>query len=605
MQTFYFVVPTSNVVTLPSSASWPVTISPDLVEPGAPAIASQGVSVDADSGTLDTSIDLPSYNPNVPAIALTYNSMTANPLPIILVHHTLDPTQTVPTAVNATLTFHSVVGTTWYYNTSTDIAGDVQQIALQANATSLSTGRYSYSVQVVDERSSNTTFTYNGTATVLNQSTSAFGDGWTLEGLEQITSASGGVILSLGDNGESLWFSGSPGVGGTYTSPAGDFSTLTLTSTGWTRVLTDGTQITFNSSGYQTATIDLNNNHTTYSYNGSNQLTSIEDSYGGYTTLTYSSGHLSTIQDPAERLTTFTFSGSDLQAVEQADDSFVTYTYDGSGRMTQIQDQRSNISTVVYDSAERVGTIMLPDSSTQLFSSYQEQGWTNSGTSGSPAAATLLAVAATTYTDPNGNTFQTRPDWMGLGQLGQATDAYGNVTSNDLNSNGLPVASIDPLARITQYNYDSLGNTTEITYPDLTNDQYTYNSDSEPLTHTDGNAHTTSYTYDSHGNMTGIQDPLNNRTTLTYTSTGQVQTIENANSNVTSFQYDSQDRPTTIQFPNGTTNLYSYNSQGNVIKSTDGRGTPPHIHMMLLTARPVRPTPWATSRPSRTTRPAT
>ena len=28
---------------------------------------------------------------------------------------------------------------------------------------------------------------------------------------------------------------------------------------------------------------------------------------------------------------------------------------------------------------------------------------------------------------------------------------------------------------------------TKITYPDLTNDQYTYNSDSEPLTHTNGN----------------------------------------------------------------------------------------------------------------------
>ena len=57
--------------------------------------------------------------------------MTANPLPIIVVHHTLDPTQTVPTAVNATLTFNSVAGTTWYYNTSGFIPGDVQQIALQ------------------------------------------------------------------------------------------------------------------------------------------------------------------------------------------------------------------------------------------------------------------------------------------------------------------------------------------------------------------------------------------------------------------------------------------------------------------------------------------
>ena len=34
-ETFYFVVPTSNVVALPTSSSWPVTISPDLVEPGA------------------------------------------------------------------------------------------------------------------------------------------------------------------------------------------------------------------------------------------------------------------------------------------------------------------------------------------------------------------------------------------------------------------------------------------------------------------------------------------------------------------------------------------------------------------------------------------
>ena len=65
-QTFYFVLPQSAIVTMPSSASWPVTIPPDLVEPGSPMIASQGVSVDADSGALDTEIDLPSYNPNVP-----------------------------------------------------------------------------------------------------------------------------------------------------------------------------------------------------------------------------------------------------------------------------------------------------------------------------------------------------------------------------------------------------------------------------------------------------------------------------------------------------------------------------------------------------------
>ena len=252
---------------------------------------------------------------------------------------------------------------------------------------------------------------------MLNQSSSAFGDGWTLQGLEQITSASGGVILSQGGGSTSLWFSGSPGVGGNYTSPAGDFSTLTKTSSGYTRTLTDGTQITFNSSGYETAIIDLNGLHTTYSYNSSissrRLRTPTRNSRRSPTAS--GGGSLQTIEDPALRLTTLTHSGSDLTGVQQADGTRVTYTYDSAGRMTQVQDPLGNRVTVSYDSAERVGTITSPDSATQEFSSYQEQGWTNSGTSGSPAAATLLAESASNYTDPNSNLTQLRPDWYGLG----------------------------------------------------------------------------------------------------------------------------------------------------------------------------------------------
>ena len=572
VQTYYFLIDTGTNSSPIGSANWPTTIPPDTVLAGGQSTGSDGVSVDSNSGALDTSIALPSYNPNVPGLALTYDSLTADPRPIIEVPHTLDPAQSVPSKVNATLTFNGTAGTKWYYNTSGFIPGDVQEIALQANATSLSTGRYTYSAQVVDQRSSNTTFTYSGSATVLNQSSSAFGDGWTLQGLEQITSATGGVILGLGGGGKTLWFSGSPGTGGNYTTPAGDFSTLTKTSTGYTRTLTDGTQITFNASGYETATIDLNGLHTTYGYNGSNQLTSVEDPYGNFTTLTYSSGKLSTILDPASRLTTFGFTGNKLTSVRQADGSHITYTYDSAGRLTQYKDPNGHAVTVTYDSAERVGTITRPDSTTQEFSAAQEQGWTNSGTSGSPAAATLLAESAADATDPNGNLSQMRPDWYGLGTTGQTTDALGNVTTNDISTNGLATTTIDNLNRITQYQYDSLGNTTQAAYADGTSDQYTYNSDSEALTHTDPNGDTTSYTYDSHGNNTVVQDALHNLTTMTYTSNGRLQTRTDADNHTTTYQYDSQDRLTTIQLPDGTTNLESYNSQGNVVQSTDGRG---------------------------------
>ena len=68
---------------------------------------------------------------------------------------------------------------------------------------------------------------------MINESGSKVGDGWTLDGLEQITPASGGVILNLGGGGDSLWYSGSFGSGGgTYTDPPGDFSTLVLNSNG-------------------------------------------------------------------------------------------------------------------------------------------------------------------------------------------------------------------------------------------------------------------------------------------------------------------------------------------------------------------------------------
>jgi len=192
-----------------SNATWPSSLAPDAELNGSSSFDGSYATVDATSGALDTSINLPGYNPNVPALALTYDSLTADPRPIVLFEHTISPSVSVPSEVSAQLTFDGSGGTTYYYNSSELNGGDVEQIALQANATSLSTGRYSYSATIVDYRSTNTTTTVSGSATVLSETNSPFGDGWTLQGLEQITPATGGVILNLGDGGRSLWFTGS------------------------------------------------------------------------------------------------------------------------------------------------------------------------------------------------------------------------------------------------------------------------------------------------------------------------------------------------------------------------------------------------------------
>ena len=373
----------------------------------------------------------------------------------------------MPSQVSAQLTFNGGTPlTTYYYNTSTGAStlnpGDVQQINLQAtNATSLSTGRYTYSAQVVDIGSGVATLTYSGGTNLLNYGSNAFGAGWTLQGLEHIYSASGGVILDLGDEGRSLWFISGVSGGSTYSDPAGEFSTLTKNAGsggGWTRTLTNGDQITFNSGGYETSMIDLNNNHTTFSYSSGGNLTSIEDYLGGYSTFTYSGGYLQSIEDPGLAIHDVHELGRKLDAGRVAGrDHLGLYVRFRRAVDADHRPTSHTRSPITYDSASRVATISRPDSTTEKFTNDQEAGWTNSGTSGSPAPATLLAQAGGTYTSPNSNLTTIQPDWMGLGQAGNIIDPLGNVQLFDRNSNGLATVAVDQVNRNTQYNYDSEG----------------------------------------------------------------------------------------------------------------------------------------------------
>ncbi len=176
--------------------------------------------------------------------------------------------------------------------------------------------------------------------------------------------------------------------------------------------------------------------------------------------------------------------------MEYPDTSTWDFSY-SSGRMTSVTEPSSageptKITTITYDSAERVGTVTRADSTTEEFSPAQVQGWTNSGTTGSPAPSELLAEVGSTYTDPLTNVTTDSPDWRGMGLTNQETDALGNVTTTDRNANGLATITIDPLNRINQFAYDSQGNITKEIYPDNSTTTYgTYNSFAEPSTITD------------------------------------------------------------------------------------------------------------------------
>jgi YD repeat-containing protein len=428
----------------PASATWPAVLTPDKPAEQQSLLTSDSASrpyaVSQESGALYVTHGLPAYQPgsgsasamHMPALGLTYASIAAERRPIFIGRYELDPSANVPETVSARLKFNGTWGSSKYYDTSPSSAkwnkGDIMHISLQADAGSLATGRYSYEFETTANYSgSSTTTTSSGTVNIINEESSVFGEGWTLDLVDRIHTATGGVILNQGA-GNSLWFaeSGTSGGNTTYTTPAGDFSTLLKNNTTgvFTRMLKTGVQQIFNSSGYQTSLVDLNSNRVTFTYDGSNNLSTITDPNNLVTTFSYSgncgaSAHVCTITDPANRTTSLTYNASgQLLSIKDPDNAITTFSYDsGSGRILTSVDALSNTTSFTYNFAGRVSTVTRPDSTTEQYTALQFLSLcdTSQCTQSTPGTAVLAAQAVSDYTDPRSNVWNYFMDWNGFG----------------------------------------------------------------------------------------------------------------------------------------------------------------------------------------------
>ena len=191
------------------------TIRTPLVQAGScacsGALPEAAYSLGLTAGEVDTVQHIDTYDPHVPAWHLMYNSFAAStqPQPVFIVHFPLDTSHSAaPSTVSAQLTVNSVSATQVYYNTSQLNPGDIMQLTLPTTASAglTSTGRYSYSITVVENYSTPVTYTYSGSVDVVNDSSSAFGAGWSLDAVERLWPITGsGAILEL-PGGYSLWF---------------------------------------------------------------------------------------------------------------------------------------------------------------------------------------------------------------------------------------------------------------------------------------------------------------------------------------------------------------------------------------------------------------
>lgn len=534
--------------------------------------------------------------------SLSYDSMH-NPHPIIKLDVFVPPASTsnkVLLGATAALTLNGVAVpapmSPMYFGSLTGLAqGAPVRFVMQADATSLSSGTYDWSMEVTYDYAvpaGGGTFTnhetrvatYFGKESLINRTGSEFGRGWWMNGLDQIVERTDGVTLVLG-SGYAAFFKK---VGNSFVTPGAYFSTLVknLDNT-YTLTQPNGSSDKFAVAVGGVARVaerrDRLNNLTSYSYSSpSNRLSTITDPNGNTWTFNYDGGgKLSTVTDRAGRVTNVTITSDKLTSITTPDPDGIpgngvnplvsSYSYNAQNRLSQINQVSGEVTKFFYEATSgRLDYLEHADTKRQLFDAYQASGLPNyasgQGTTPSTAAPFIApSDAVANWTNEELELSTSKMDRYGFSTYEK--DGLGNVTQIERFSNGLPkkVTSPDPddytatggsngprLPLVVEYTWDAKGNMLTRTENTTAVETWTYDAVfSQVTSYTDQLQRRTEFTVDpSTGNVTQrhqIMDvspgPTDLITSYTYTvaadgvPAGLPKTIADAENRVTRFEY--------------------------------------------------------------------
>jgi RHS repeat-associated protein len=350
------------------------------------------------------------------------------------------------------------------------------EASLQADLSAAPTGVYGYTLTTGLQRFDGATFsgtstTSTGQIVQVNTSTSPFGSGWGLKGLQQLAvNPDGSVLLTDGD-GTALLFTPPASAGAPYGSPSGDFSTLIRLNNGtFQRTLKDQTVETFNAQNQLASVQDRNGNTTSYGYDSAGRLQQITDPVGLMTTLAYA-GSTVTITDPAQRVTTLHLDGAgNLVQITNPDTSTLGYSYDAAHHLTGVTDQRGGHEQIEYGFHGRAMEVARKDGTVVRVSPVETQCLNPPSATSDPFAA---AEACLLPADPS----------AAQGMVGSPT----NVQATTVNQLGQVLARFDSLGSLGQFQYNDQGLVSRLL---------------------DGNGNPSFLNYDLTGNLIGYGDSL-------------------------------------------------------------------------------------------------
>ena len=491
-------------------------------------------------------------------LRLEYNSVLANPRPIVPFDVILGVRGPIPVNMSHTITVGGI-------DTGGELFFEIPSIgtvstapAIQFDGSLFETGRYDFQYDFncnfpISRRSS----IVEGEVIVQNEITSEFGAGWTLDGLHKLHKNQDGSILLTTGNADA-WVFESDGTGG-YTTPPGDFSTLIENADNtFTRTDKDGTVTQFNTEGLLTQRIDRNGNTTSFFYNAQNQIERITDPVSLDTLFTYSGGRVSMITDPANRQTKLFYDNEgNLIKITDPDDTSRTFVYEsGTHLLTSQISKRGFTSSYEYDFSGRIRKVTRSDGTIVQMVAADTKGLVNN-TEGAGTEENLateppvLEEVNTNSVDSRGNPSSMKLD--GFGQIVEKTDEIGRVFSHERDTNGKSTQTTRANGSNTNRTFDSLGNVTQ---------------SAESF-----NGAAVSYTFDSFSLMTSITNPRDHTTTITRNpANGNALTVINELGHTTTMEYNSQGLMTRKETPNQLVTTYSYNAEGLLETKTE---TPP------------------------------
>ncbi len=139
------------------------------------------------------------------ALRLVYNSTDADPQPILTSNATIVVRSAVPQTVSTRLKVAGVDQGAELFTATTGLSESQDETlrqAVQFDAAGFATGLYPYQLMVTNNYPlSSVSSTVIGNVLVNNEGASAFGAGWTLDGLARLHLAGASPVLTAGDGG--------------------------------------------------------------------------------------------------------------------------------------------------------------------------------------------------------------------------------------------------------------------------------------------------------------------------------------------------------------------------------------------------------------------